>query len=159
MVNELNFCILKVFFSTLSKKAMEITKQYLNDLTYAFIGCCINVHKELGPGLLENVYHQCLIEELKYENISFKSELEVPVKYRGKFIETKLKADLFLEDCLVVVLKSVKKFEPIFDAQILTYMNILKAPKGILVNFNCLNIFKEGQKTFVNDYFRELSEK
>lgn len=138
---------------------MEITKQYLNDLTYAFIGCCINVHKELGPGLLENVYHQCLIEELKYENISFKSELEVPVKYRGKFIETKLKADLFLEDCLVVELKSVKKFEPIFDAQILTYMNILKAPKGILVNFNCLNIFKEGQKTFVNDYFRELSEK
>lgn len=117
------------------------------------------MHNELGPGLLESIYHQCLIEELKYEEISFKSELEVPVKYRGKFIEAKLKADIFLEDCLVVELKSVQKFEPIFEAQILTYMNLLKAPKGILVNFNSLNIFREGQKTFVNNFFSELPEK
>lgn len=138
---------------------MKITKQHLKELTYSFIGCCINVHKELGPGLLESVYHKCLIEDLKYEGISFKSELEVPLKYRGKLIETKFRVDLFIEDCLVVELKSVKEFEPIFQAQILTYMNLLKAPKGILVNFNCLNIFKQGQKTFVNDHFDELLEK
>lgn len=135
---------------------MKISKQYLNDLTYQLLGCCINIHKELGPGLLENVYHQCLIEELKYERISYLSELEVPIKYRGKKIETKLRADLLIEDCLVVELKSVKEIQPIFEAQLLTYMHLLKVPKGILVNFNCLNIFKEGQKTFVNDIFREL---
>lgn len=130
----------------------------MNDLTYALIGCCINVHKELGPGLLENVYHQCLIEELKYEKISFTSELEVPIRYREKEIDTKLRVDLLLQNCLVVELKSVKEIQPIFEAQILTYMHLLKAPKGIIVNFNCLNLFKQGQKTFVNDIFRELPE-
>ncbi|MFY9242091.1 MAG: GxxExxY protein [Polaribacter sp.] len=135
---------------------MKITKQYLNDITYSFLGCCINVHKELGPGLLENVYHKCLLEELKYEQISYISELEVPVIYRGKQLETKLRTDLLIEGCLVVELKSVKEIQPIFEAQILTYMHLLRAPKGIIVNFNCLNIFKEGQKTFVNNFFNEL---
>lgn len=137
---------------------MNTSKKYLNDLTYKFLGCCINVHKELGPGLLESVYHQCLIEELKYEGISYQSELEIPINYRGKKIEAKLRADLFIENCLVIELKSVKEIQPIFEAQLLTYMHLLKAPKGIIVNFNCLNIFKEGQKTFVNDFFSELSE-
>jgi len=137
---------------------MRISKKYLSDLTYTLLGCCINVHKELGPGLLENVYHQCLIEELKYERISFKSELEVPIKYREKEIDTKLRVNLLIQNCLVVELKSVKEIQPIFEAQILTYMHLLKAPKGIIVNFNCLNLFKQGQKTFVNDIFRELSE-
>ena len=137
---------------------MRISKKYLSDLTYTLLGCFINVHKELGPGLLEKVYHQCLIEELKYEIISFKSELEVPIKYREKEIDTKLRVDLLIQNCLVVELKSVKEIQPIFEAQILTYMHLLKAPKGIIVNFNCLNLFKQGQKTFVNDIFRELSE-
>ncbi|APZ47831.1 GxxExxY protein [Polaribacter reichenbachii] len=138
---------------------MEISKQYLNELTYAFLGCCINVHKELGPRLLESVYHQCLIEELKYNEISFTSEIDVSVKYRGKKIDSKFRADLVIENCMVVELKSVKEFQPIFEAQLLTYMHLLKAPKGILVNFNCLNIFKQGQKTFVNDFFSELPDK
>jgi GxxExxY protein len=137
---------------------MRISKKYLNDLTYTLLGCCINVHKELGPGLLENVYHQCLIEELKYEKISYTSELEVPIRYREKEIDTKLRVDLLIQNCLVVELKSVKEIQPIFEAQILTYMHLLKAPKGIIVNFNCLNLFKQGQKTFVNDIFRELPE-
>jgi GxxExxY protein len=138
---------------------MKITKQYLNDVTYKLLGCCINVHKELGPGLLESVYHQCLIEELKYEQISYESELEVPIKYRDKLVTTKLRSDLLIESCLVVELKSVKEIHPIFEAQLITYMHLLKVPKGILVNFNCVNIFKEGQKTFVNDLFRELPNK
>ena len=132
---------------------MNITKQFLDDLTYAFLGCCINVHKELGPGLLESIYHQCLIEELKYEKISFSSELNIPVSYRNIKINANLRADLLIENCLVAELK------PIFKAQLLTYMHLLKAPKGIIVNFNCLNIFKEGQKTFVNNFFNELPTK
>lgn len=66
--------------------------------------------------------------------------------------------DLLIQDCLVVELKSVKEIQPIFEAQILTYMHLLKAPKGIIINFICLNLFKKGQKTFVNDIFRELPE-
>ena len=135
---------------------MRLSKKYLDEVTYKFLGCCINVHKELGPGLLENVYHQCLIEELKYEQISFSSELNVSVKYRTKIIDSKLRADLVIENCLVAELKSVKEIEQIHKAQILTYMHLLKLPKGIIVNFNCLNLFKQGQKTFVNDIFEEL---
>jgi len=135
---------------------MVINKQFLNDLTYAFIDCCINVHEELGPGLLESVYHKCLMEELKYEGISFKSEIFVPIKYRDLYIETDLKTDLYIEDCFVAELKAVESLKPIYEAQLLTYMNLLKAPKGILVNFNCKNIFKQGQKTFVNNYFAKL---
>tara|TARA_R110001583_G_scaffold142285_4_gene294550 strand:- start:927 stop:1343 length:417 start_codon:yes stop_codon:yes gene_type:complete len=138
---------------------MNITKQFLDDLTYAFLGCCINVHKELGPGLLESIYHQCLIEELKYEKISFSSELNIPVSYRNIKINANLRADLLIENCLVAELKSVQELKPIFKAQLLTYMHLLKAPKGIIVNFNCLNIFKEGQKTFVNNFFNELPTK
>lgn len=96
---------------------MKISKRYVNEVTYNFIGCCINVHKELGPRLLESVYHHCLIEELKYEGISYVSELEVPVKYRGKKIDTTLRADLLIENCLVVELKSVKELSPLFKAQ------------------------------------------
>ena len=137
---------------------MDISKKTLDELTYEIIGCCINVHKELGAGLLESIYHQCLIEELKYNKFSFSSELIVPVKYRNKKINTKLKADLFIENCIVLELKSVEKLMPIFEAQLLTYMKLLKAPKGILINFNSKNLFYEGQKTFVNEYFRDLPE-
>lgn len=135
---------------------MTLTKKLLNDLTYEIIGCCISVHKELGAGLLENIYHQCLIEELKYKKISFSSELTVPVSYRKIELDTKLRADLFIENYIVLELKAVEKLIPIFDAQLLTYMKLLKAPKGVLINFNCSNLFHEGQKTFVNNYFRDL---
>lgn len=138
---------------------MNLTKKHLDELTYSFLGCCIHVHKELGPGLLESIYHQCLIEELKYEKISFSSEINVPVYYRDIKIEANLRADLLIENCLVVELKSVQELKPIFKAQLLTYMHLLKAPKGVLVNFNCLNIFKEGQQTFVNNFFSELPTK
>lgn len=135
---------------------MTLTKKYLDELTYETIGCCIDVHKELGAGLLENIYHQCLIEELKHRNISFSTEHIIPVTYKNIILDTKLRADLLIENCLVIELKSVEKIKPIFEAQLLTYMKLLKAPKGILVNFNCRNIFNEGQKTFVNDFFNML---
>jgi GxxExxY protein len=137
---------------------VRITKQYLNDLTYSFIGCCISVHKELEPELLDNIYHQCLIEELKYEGISYASEIIVPINYRNIKIKTALRANLLIENCLVVELKSTNEMKNIFEAKLLTYMHLLKAPKGILINFNCLNIFKEGQKNLVNDFLNELSD-
>jgi GxxExxY protein len=133
-----------------------LTKKYLDDLTYEVIGSAIEVHKQLGRGLLESVYHECLKEELSHRKINFLTELKVPLLYREKELNVNFRCDLFVENCLVVELKSVTEMNPIFEAQLYTYMNLLKAPKGILINFNCSNIFKNGQKTFVNDYFRNL---
>lgn len=134
-----------------------ITKKYLDDLTYEVIGAAIAVHKEMGRGLLENIYHQCRIEELKYKKINFRTEFGIPVTYRNKTLDLDFRCDLFVEDCLVVELKSVQEMPNIFEAQLQTYMKLLRAPKGILLNFNCNNIFKEGQKTLVNEYFQVLS--
>ncbi|MBP6127005.1 GxxExxY protein [Flavobacterium sp.] len=133
-----------------------LTKKYLDDLTYEVIGSAIEVHKQLGRGLLESVYHECLKEELSHRKINFLTELKVPLLYREKELNVNFRCDLFVENCLVVELKSVTEMNSIFEAQLYTYMNLLKAPKGILINFNCSNIFKNGQKTFVNDYFRNL---
>ena len=132
------------------------TQKQINELTYEVIGCAIEVHKHLGAGLLESIYHQCLIEELKSKNINYQSKLKLPIIYKGRELETDFRCDLYIENCLVVELKSVSEIHPMHDAQLLTYMKLLKAPKGIIINFNCRNIFKEGQKTYVNEYFKDL---
>jgi len=133
-----------------------ITQKYLDELTYEIVGAAIEVHKIMGRGLLESVYHQCLKEELLHRKINFSTELRVPVSYKNKELEVDFRCDLFVEECLVVELKAVQEMTPVFEAQLLTYMKLLKSPKGILINFNCSNIFKQGQKTFVNEYFKLL---
>lgn len=82
--------------------------------------------------------------------------MKVPLIYRNKELNADLRCDLFVENCLVVELKAVSELNGMHEAQLLTYMKLLKAPKGIIINFNCFNIFKEGQKTFVNEYFKLL---
>jgi len=134
----------------------RITQKFLDELTYEVIGAAITVHKEMGRGLLESVYHECLKEELKHKKINFTSELKVPVYYREKQLNVDFRCDLYIENWLVAELKAVNDMSAIFDAQILTYMKLLKAPKGIIFNFNSSNIFHEGQKTFVNEYFQKL---
>jgi len=133
-----------------------ITQRYLDELTYIVVGAAIEVHKTMGRGLLESVYHQCLKEELWHRKINFLTEMKVPVLYKSKELEIDFRCDLFVEKCLVVELKSVQEMTNVFEAQLLTYMKLLKSPKGILINFNCNNIFKEGQKTYVNEYFNLL---
>lgn len=130
----------------------------MDKLTYQIIGAAIEVHKTLGAGLLESAYHKCLIHELTLRNISFKSELIVPINFKGLVFETELRADLLIENCLVVELKSVSELLSVHSAQLLTYMRLLNVPKGILINFNCVNLYKQGQKTFVNEIFRDLPE-
>ena len=136
----------------------QISKKYLDIMTYEVLGAAIEVHKELGPGLLESVYHKCLKRELDYRQIPYETELCVPIQYKDENIDADLRCDFFIDGCIVVEIKSVEKLKPIFEAQLLTYMKLLKAPKGILINFNVKNIFKEGQKTYVNEYFRNLTE-
>jgi len=135
-----------------------MTQKYLDELTFNVIGAAIEVHKNMGSGLLESVYQQCMIEELTNRNINFVSEFKIPVIYKGKELDIEFRCDLFVENCLIVELKSVSEIKPIHDAQVLNYMNLLKVPKGIIINFNCFNIFREGQKTFVNEYFKKLEK-
>lgn len=133
-----------------------ITHKYLDELTYKVLGCAIEVHKFFGRGLLESVYQKSMEEELKHRKINFLSELKIPVVYKSKPLDIDFRCDFFIENCLVVELKSCSEIHPTFKAQLLNYLKLLQAPKGILINFNCSNIFKEGQKTFINEYFNEL---
>jgi GxxExxY protein len=135
-----------------------MTKSYLDQLTYDIIGAAIEVHSQLGPGLLESIYHKCMKIELAERGISFKTEMTVPIFYNGQELETVLRCDLYVENSVVVELKAAKAIEPIFEAQLLTYMKLLDSPKGILINFNSTNIFREGQRTLVNEKYRALHE-
>jgi len=137
---------------------MSLTKSYLNDLTYQINGAAIEVHKFLGPGLLESVYHKCLKKELTERGISYQSELLVPIQFKGIELETDLRCDLYVENSIVIELKAIETIAPIHHAQLLTYMKLLEAPKGLLYNFHTVNLFIQGQKTFVNDYFKNLEE-
>ena len=137
---------------------MIITKKVLDDLTYQIVGAAIEVHKTLGPGLLESVYHKCLKQEFFERKLSYASELFVPVNYKGIEVDAELRCDFLIEDKIVVELKAVDAIAPVFEAQLLTYMKLLQKPKGILINFNCANLFKEGQRTYVNEFFRILPE-
>ena len=97
-------------------------------------------------------------EELLHRKINFCTELIIPIQYKNKILDIDFRCDIFVENCMVVELKAVKEMNVTFEAQLLTYMKLLKAPKGILINFNCSNIFNEGQKTYVNEYFRNLRD-
>ncbi|WP_341906350.1 MULTISPECIES: GxxExxY protein [Fluviicola] len=130
----------------------------MNQLTYDIIGAAIDVHNNLGPGLLESIYHECMKIELTNRNIPFRTEMSVPIFYGEQRLETVLRCDLYVANTIVVELKAVKEIEPIFEAQLLTYMKLLDSPKGVLINFNCMNIFREGQKTLVNELYRNLQE-
>lgn len=137
---------------------MEITKSYLKELIYKVNGAAIEVHRAIGPGLLESVYHKCMKHELKIRGINFQSELLVPVIYKGLEIDAELRCDLFVENILPVELKAIEGILPIHEAQIMTYMKLLDVPEGLLLNFNVTNLYKEGQRTFVNELYRHLPE-
>lgn len=134
------------------------SKTFFKDLVYQVNGAAIEVHKHLGPGLLESVYHRCLLKELSIRDFNFQSELVLPINYKGIVVESNLRCDLFIENSLIVELKAVDKVLPIHEAQLMTYMKLLKVPMGLIINFNVTNIYKEGQKTYVNELYRNLED-
>ncbi|RZK48617.1 MAG: GxxExxY protein [Pedobacter sp.] len=135
-----------------------IDKSLLSDLEYRITGACIEVHKSLGPGLLESVYQKCLCREFELQEINFSTEQVLKIYYKGSELDTDLRADFYVENCIVVELKAVEKILPIHEAQLISYMKMLEAPKGLLINFNCINIIQAGKKSFVNDLYRYLSD-
>jgi len=134
------------------------TQKEINLLSRAIIGYAIDVHKELGPGLLEGIYEKCLAHLLIQNRYSVARQQIIPLNFRGLNLDCELRFDLLVNDLIIVELKTVDELLPIHEAQLLTYLKLLKKPKGILINFNCVNIFKEGQLTFVTEHFRVLSE-
>ncbi|TXI83325.1 MAG: GxxExxY protein [Crocinitomicaceae bacterium] len=132
------------------------SKLYYKELIYRVNGAAIEVHRELGPGLLESVYQKCIQIELKDWDIQFVSQASIPVVYKNKFVDANLRCDLFVEDALIVELKAVDQILPIHAAQVITYMKLLQSPIGLILNFNCTNLYKEGQKTYVNELYRQL---
>lgn len=139
----------------LKEKTVMITQKSINDLAYKIIGCAIEVHKELGPGLLESIYQKCMEEELRHRNLSFQSQLKIPIKYKDIEMDCDLRLDILVEDLVIVELKAVESLLPLFTAQLLTYMKLLKKPKGLLINFNSDNIVVN-TTSLVNQYFSEL---
>lgn len=133
-----------------------ITQDYLNKLTYKIVGYAIEVHKELGPGLLESVYETCLAYLLVKNGHSVKRQVRVPIVFQGIEMVADLRFDLMVDDLIIVELKATEGIHPIFEAQTLTYMNLLKKPKGLIINFNCLNIAEEGRRSLVNKYYQAL---
>ena len=135
---------------------MGLTQKNIDDLSYQIIGCAIEVHKCIGPGLLESVYEKCLLKELQLKNLQCIAQQIIPLEYKGLQLNAELRYDILVEDLIVVELKAVEGILPIHEAVLLTYMKMLKKPKGIIINFNCTNIFKFGQKTYVNEYYSNI---
>ena len=136
-----------------------MTKRNIDNLSYAIIGCAIEVHKVLGPGLLESVYQKCLVRELFLKGLDVKSQLKVPIHYKGLDVEADLRLDILVNELIILEIKAVDAFNPVYEAQVLSYMKLLDKPKGILLNFCCRNIYKEGQRTYVNERYASLPDK
>jgi len=118
-----------------------------DQLTQRIIGCAIDVHQELGPGLLESIYESAMAVELDFQKMSFRQQVIVPIQYRGRLIGEH-RIDLIVENTVVVELKSVERFDRVFEAQILTYLRLTKLKTGLLINFNS-RMLHEGIKRFV----------
>ncbi|MDP4239956.1 MAG: GxxExxY protein [Bacteroidota bacterium] len=133
-----------------------MTQKLINDLAYRVVACAIEVHKQLGPGLLESIYEECFIEELKSGGFNVTSQEKIPLVYKGKTLKTDLKLDILVNDCIIVELKSVEEIHPVYKAQLLTYLKLTGMPKGLLINFNCDNVTKSGLVSLVTEKFALL---
>ncbi len=119
-----------------------------DELSNRVIGCALTVHRELGPGLLESTYEQCLAHELRLAEIHFKLQHPLPVVYREVHLDCGYRVDVLVEDKLILELKSVDEIKGIHQAQLLTYMKLANINTGLLINFNVKRL-KDGIKRFV----------
>jgi GxxExxY protein len=115
----------------------------LNQLTESVIGAAIEVHRTLGPGLLESAYLQCLCHELKLRGIPLEVERPLPVQYKGVLLECGYKIDILVANLVVIELKTVEKLHPVHEAQLITYLRLGGWTVGLLINFN-VSVLKDG---------------
>ena len=125
-----------------------------NKLTQKVIAAAIEVHKELGTGFLESVYEYCLIEELKNKGINVKSQVKLPIVYKGKTLNKNFYIDLLIENELIIELKAVEIILPVHEVQLVTYLKLADKRLGLLINFN-VTLLKNGIRRKVNNYIDE----
>jgi GxxExxY protein len=119
---------------------MDLNQDQINGLTERVIACAIEVHRTLGPGLLESIYRECLAVELAAHQLLFEAERFVPIDYKGQRVRGTLKLDLLVEGSVVVELKAVEAIHPIHLAQVMTYLKLTGYPAGLLMNFNVTSL-------------------
>lgn len=129
--------------------------QRVNQLTEKIIGCAIEVHKALGPGLLESAYEECFCYELSQNGMVVNRQVPLPVIYKGIKLDCGYKIDVLVDDIIIIELKTVERLLPKHEAQLLTYLKVYQRPLGLLMNFN-VPILKNGIKRLVN-HFQENS--
>jgi len=127
-----------------------------NELTERIIGAAIEVHRHLGPGLLESAYEACMCYELSQMGLSFQRQVHLPVEYKGVHLDCGYRMDLVVAGTVVVEIKTVAELLPIHSAQLLTYLKLFNKPIGLLINFD-VPILKTGLKRIVNRYVKPVS--
>lgn len=133
----------------------EAQRKRLNELSSRVIGLCIEVHRELGPGLLESAYEEALSYELSQAGLKFERQRNMPLNYKGVKLDCGYRLDLIIEDELIIELKAVDELRPVHQAQLLTYLKLERRSLGLLLNFNT-SVFKNGIKRVVaGELFRE----
>ena len=131
-------------------KRKDAETQRINELSNLIIGAGIEVHRHLGPGLLESAYEECLYYELNSMNVDVQRQVSIPVVYKEVKLDCGYRADLVVEDSVIIELKTIDKMAPIHGVQLLTYLRLLDKRLGILMNFN-VPILKQGIKRIVNN--------
>ena len=120
-------------------------KEKANELSREVIGAATEVHRALGPGLLENAYQVCLCHELELRKIPFRPQLDLPLRYRGVSLDCAYRMDIVVDDLLLLELKAVERMEAVFEAQVITYLKLSGKTLGLLINFN-VPVIKQGIK-------------
>ena len=123
----------------------------MKDISYEIIGCAYEVHRTLGPGLLESVYQKALVQELKLRGFKVKSEVDIEINYKGVNVGSDLRLDIIVNDTIIIELKSVETILPIHKKQLLTYLRLTNLQLGLLINFNT-NLLKDGITRIVNNF-------
>lgn len=132
-------------------KQEEKTRERLNEISGKIIECSINVHKELGPGMLEGAYEVCLMHELLRAGLKTKSQVTLPIFYQGIRLDAGYRIDLLVEDSVIVELKAIERLLPVHEAQLLSYLRMSDLRLGLLINFN-VRLLRDGVRRVVNKF-------
>lgn len=128
-----------------------MTKEELNNLSKLILDACITVHKEMGPGLLESIYEICLLSELASRGIKTESQVSIPLRYKGIELSKDFRIDIFVENEIILEIKSVDVLLPVHEAQLISYLKLTNKRLGFLINFN-VPLLKNGFKRFVHNF-------
>jgi GxxExxY protein len=139
-------------FTTEAQRHRERNKEQINNLSGIILDSAIEVHKILGPGLLESVYGICLCKELDLRNVKYKRQVSLPVEYKDEKLDADFRIDILVENEIIIKLKSVEILHPVFEAQLLTYLKLADKKLGLLINFNVPRLI-DGFKRMINGYF------